>query len=222
MNRPSLILLGFFATVSIATSAPRIALVRITDIYRQLESTKTMQTNIENERKAIMEDERATTLKSMLAELKTLQEQYAQKSPTLPEEEKSKLARDYEIRAREAQNMQQELERYHTERTKEINKKLVSAMRASLNEIVHISQKTATEQGFDCVFDSSGETNSAVPFILYSKASTDLTDNVIAILKDSHPPTTSPAAAVAAPAASAPTSSSPANPPVTPPATPNP
>ena len=184
MNRPSLILLSLFATLPLASAAPRIALVRVTDIYRQLESTKTMQAEIEKERKAIMEDQRATGLKTMLEELKTLQQQFAEKSEKLDEIERTQLAQSYEIKAQEAQNMQQELERYHAERTKEINQKLVTTMRASLTNIHEISKKTASEQGFDMVIDSSGETNSSVPFVLYAKSPTDLTENVVAILQD--------------------------------------
>ncbi len=41
------------------------------------------------------------------------------------------------------------------------------------------------EQGYDLVFDSSGNTNTGLPFILCSSGSVDLTDDVIAALQDS-------------------------------------
>jgi hypothetical protein len=69
-------------------------------------------------------------------------------------------------------------------------------MRASLNRIEAASQKISKERGFDAVFDSSGDTNTGVPFILYSKDAPDLTPDIQAALKDSEP-----AAAVSKPAA---------------------
>jgi len=58
-------------------------------------------------------------------------------------------------------------------------------MRASLDRIVKISNKIAKEKGFDTVFDSSGNTNTGVPFVLYSKNAPDLTVDVQAAIKDS-------------------------------------
>ena len=180
-------LLALLATALTATAAPRFALVRVKDIYTSLPSTANLQQEIKKEREAIMKDERADQLRKIIGELQTLQTQLSDKANPPDEATGRKLARDYEIKRQEAQTLQQEFESFKADKEKEINKRMVSGMRASLDRIVKTSNKIAKEKGYDSVFDSSGDTNTGVPFVLYSKGAPDLTDNVQAALKDSEP-----------------------------------
>jgi hypothetical protein len=45
-------------------------------------------------------------------------------------------------------------------------------------------QQIKSELGYDVVFDSSGDTNTGVPFVLFSKDAPDLTADIQAALKD--------------------------------------
>ena len=172
-------------TALAASAAPRLALVRVKDIYSALPSTTALQEQVKKERDAIMKDERAEQLRKIISELQTLQGQLSDKTNPLDEATNRKLARTYEIKRQEAQTLQQEFENFKTENEKTINKKMVAGMRASLERIVKTSNKVAKEKGFDTVFDSSGNTNTGIPFVLYSKKATDLTEDVQAALKDS-------------------------------------
>ena len=80
--------------------------------------------------------------------------------------------------------MQREFENFRTERTKEINREMVAEMRESLNRISGTAARLAREQGYDAVFDSSGDTNTGLPLLLYVKDAPDLTNDVIAALGD--------------------------------------
>ena len=62
---------------------------------------------------------------------------------------------------------------------------MVAGMRATLNRIVQVSNQIARERGYDSVFDSSGNTNTGVPFVLFSKNAPDLTPDIQAALKNS-------------------------------------
>ncbi len=66
-------------------------------------------------------------------------------------------------------------------------------MRASLNRIHETARRIAAEQGCELVIDSSGNTNTGVPFILYQKETPDLTVAVTAALEDSAATAESPA-----------------------------
>lgn len=167
-----------------ALGAPKIALVRVTEIYSGLPSTAELQKSIKEERATIMRDPRAEDLRRIIGQLRSLQEQLANKDKPLDEATSRKVSRNFEIKRQEAQTLQQEFESFKTEREKEINRRMVTAMRESLDRIVATSRKIATEQGFDMVIDSSGNTNTGVPFVLYSKNPNDLTDNVKAALQD--------------------------------------
>ena len=179
--------LTLLATAMTVSAAPKFALVRVKDIYAALPSTTALQQEIKKERDEIMKNERAEQLRKIIAELQTLQSQLSDKNNPLDEATNRKLARTYEIKRQEAQTLQQEFESFKTEQEQAINKKMVSGMRASLERIVKISNKVAKEKGLVTVFDSSGNTNTGVPFILYSKQAPDITENVQAAIKDSDP-----------------------------------
>jgi Skp family chaperone for outer membrane proteins len=143
-----------------------------------------LQQHIKTERDEIMKDQRATDLRRIISELQDLQARLSDKNNPLSEEVSRKLARSYEIKRQEAQTLQKEFEQFRSEREKEINRKMVAGMRASLDEIMETSRKIGKEKGFDLVFDGSGNTNTGVPFVLSSRKSPDLTDDVKAALED--------------------------------------
>lgn len=185
MNSFKAISLTFLATALTASAAPRFALVRVKDIYSTLPSTVILQQQVKIQRDGIMKDQRAVELRKIIAELQSLQTQLSDKS--LDENTSTKLARSYELKRQEAQTLQQEFENFKTEQEKAINKDMVAGMRKSLERISASSRKLAKERGFDAVFDSSGSTNTGLPFVLYSKAALDLTADVQASLKDTEP-----------------------------------
>ena len=172
-------------SVLAAEAAPRFALVRVKDIYTELPATSALQAQIKKERDEIMKDQRAEQLRKIIGELQTLQAQLSDKSNPLDDATNRKLARTYEIKRQEAQTLQQEFESFKAEQEKAINRKMVAGMRTTLNRIVQVSHRIARERGYDSVFDSSGNTNTGVPFVLFSKNAPDLTPDIQAALKDS-------------------------------------
>ena len=199
MNRLAATLLVIAASTAAALAAPpRFALVKVSDIYRELPSTTAFQQSIQQQRDDIMKNERAEEFRKSLATLQDLQNQLQDKNAKRDDAANRKLAQEFEIKRQEAQTLQQEFENYRNEQTRLINTRIVTEMRKSLDQIVALSQKIAKEKGYDGVFDSSGETNTAVPFILYSKSAPDISEDVKALIKDSTPapapaPTPAPA-----------------------------
>jgi Skp family chaperone for outer membrane proteins len=88
------------------------------------------------------------------------------------------------MKRQENQTLHEEFENFRRESYKDINARMVRSMRESLDLIVEVSRKLAREQGYDNVFDPSGNTNTGVPFLLYAKDAPDLSDDVKAALKD--------------------------------------
>ena len=165
-------------------SAPRIALVRVMDIYNGLESTTRLQQEVRQEREGILRDQRAVDLRRMISELRELEEALRDKSKPLDEEAARRLARAFEIKRQEAQTLQREFENFRSEREREINRRMVAAMRATLGTITEAARRAAREHGYDLVIDSSGNTNTGTPFIIYQKHTPDLTDAVTAALHE--------------------------------------
>jgi outer membrane protein len=178
MNSLRAISLTLLASVVTAAAAPRFAMVRIKDIYAGLPTTVAMQQELKKERDDIVKDPRAEQLRKIIGELQSIQAQLADKANPLDEAANRNLARTYDLKRQEAQTLQQEFESYKTEQEKTINRKMVTRMRDSLNRIVTVSQQVAKECGYDSVFDSSGDTNTGVPFVLFSKDTPDLTADI--------------------------------------------
>ena len=176
---------ALLVTLSSASAAPKFAMVRIRDIFSGLPSTLALHLQIKNEREAIMDNERAQQLRAIIAELQALQAQLSDKSKPLDETTSAKLARTYELKRQEAQTLQRDFETFKADQEKILNKKMVEGMRDSLNRISSLAGSIAKERGYDLVLDSSGNTNTGVAFVLFSKNPADLTTDVEAALKDS-------------------------------------
>lgn len=192
MKRPEIIAILMAASALAAEAAPRVAIVRVKEIYTGLTTTEALQQETKKQNEEIWKDHRAKELSRMLEELKSLQKQLSDKSQPLDEETARKLARNYEIKRQEAMTLQKEFELFRNEQEKQINRKMVAAMRDSLKFITEASERIAKEKGFDLLIDGSGNTNTGVPFILYQKEAPDITDDVKAALKDLIPAPTTP------------------------------
>ena len=174
-----LVTLAWLGTAAVLTAAPRFAVVRITDIYRELPSTAALQKKIQEQRAAINSDKRAEEFRKAISELQALQAQLEAKKDQIESDEGRKMIRAYEIKRQESETLRQELEEYNDIESKRINKEMVAGMRASLNRITEAASRLAKEQNLDGVFDTSGNSNTGLPFVLYHADAPDLTDDVL-------------------------------------------
>ncbi len=188
MNSLQTIALTLLASALTASAAPRFALVRFRDIYNALPSTAVFQQQLKKERDEIMKDQRAEQLRKAIGELQALQAQLADKVNPLDEVTRRGLSRTYEIKRQEAQTLQQDFESFKAEQEKAINRKLVTGMRATHSRILEVAREISTRRGFDSVFDSSGNTNTGLPFVIFNKNATDLTADIQAVLSAAEPP----------------------------------
>lgn len=201
MLRATTLILLSLATAVPAMAAPKYAIVRVTDIYRNLTSTHTMLESIQKERDEIMKDERAVHLRNVVEEMSKLQSQLQAKRDSPVDDNVRMLAQQYEIKRQEGQTLQEEFETFESEQKKEINRRMVAAMRSSLSKIDSATRKIAEEHGFDAAFDSSGISNTGLPILLYSKNAQDITKDVVARLQDTGEPSGPPPATASDPSA---------------------
>jgi len=200
--RSFLAILLALATTALAFPADfRIAVVRVSDIYQVLDSTKSIQTHADDERAALFRDARVERMSKLRAELETIQAQLNDKANPLDNSVKQQLTRTYELKRGEFMTLKDEFDTFRADRTKQINGDMVKSMKQSLSLIASTAAKLGKEQGYDCVWDISGQTNTGLPVLLYHKPGSDLTDDVLtalggkpavkpsptAVANDSHP-----------------------------------
>ena len=183
MKRVAVLALILAASSFGAAAGPLVAVVRVRDIYAALPETAELQKQVKQERDAILKDPRADELRRIIGELQDLQARLSDKKNPPDDATAIKLARQYELTRQEAQTLQRDFESFRTEREKDINRKMVAGMRASLALIHETAREVAAGQGCNLVLDNSGNTNTGVPFLLYQKNPPDLTPAVIAALE---------------------------------------
>lgn len=177
------VLLSLSICVSAAAGAPpKVAVVRVADIFRQLEETARENRALQAKRDAIQRDGRLASYNKMYADLEYRRKQLDGGAAGMDAATRSRLEREFAIKRREAKLLLEDFESFRAERTREINAEMVEGMRSRLERIREAAGKIAAEEGYDWVFDSSGNTNSGVPLLLYAKGSNDLTDRVLALL----------------------------------------
>jgi Skp family chaperone for outer membrane proteins len=176
------VILASISLASFLSAAPKFCVVRVTDIYRILPSTAAMQENIQSQRDNIIKDVRAERLRAILTEMEALEGQLRANKDDLESELGKKLVRSYEIKRQETETLRQEFEEFRAEEEMRINKELVAATRKSLNRITDAARQIAVERNLDGVMDTSGDTNTGLPFVLFAGGAEDVTDAVIGLL----------------------------------------
>lgn len=199
MKLPAAVLSCVFAATAVSMAGPKIAIVRVADVYKSLESSRIQQDAVEKERQDITKDRRLTDLQTMVTELKAKQEAIGTLSGPVVDEATQKKIREYALQYREAETLRETYATFQEEENKRINTKLVKEMRASLDQIHETACKIGKDEGFDWVLDTSGNSNTGIPLVLYAKAPVDLTEKVLLALQPSpsagtHTPATPPSA----------------------------
>ena len=180
----AVLIFSFLLALTLAAAAlpPRTAVVRITDIYRDLDSTAKLQERAGDARQAMLSDERAEVLRTALRELEALdaeiRENQRMNSPD--------AMRELDVKRREVLTLQEEFERFRREEEQRINREMVDSMNLLLARIAGVAAQLASERGFDVLLDSSGNSNTGVPVLIHAKNATDITSDVMTALRDIH------------------------------------
>lgn len=175
--------LFLLASVVVAAAAPpRVAVVRVADVFKQLESTAQANKELGTKRDAINQDKRLAEFQRLKADLDARAKELAPNGPDMDPTTRKKLEREYAIKHQEAKSLGDDFASYRSEQTQIINAEMVEGMKKRLAEIQSTAETIAEQEGYDFVFDSSGSTNTGVPLLLYAKKTNDLTDQVLTVL----------------------------------------
>jgi Skp family chaperone for outer membrane proteins len=179
----SLVAFAFLLATCLASAQPpRVAVLRVHDVFRQLEATIRANEILKAKREEISKDQRLAAHSRMISDLDLRRKQLAAANSKLDAAARRKLEREYAIKSREANSLRADFESFHAERTREINAEMVAGMKERLLLIRETAEKIGRDEGFDWILDSSGNTNTGVPLLLYAKKANDITDRVIATL----------------------------------------
>ncbi len=155
----------------------RLAGVRVTDAFQASVRAKKALDEIEQRRKALADDPRNKEIDAMVAEIRKLQEAAASSGDP---QGRDKAVRAVEIKRGELEATGRLIEEDRVKGERELNRELVERTEEALGAIREAATVLGRERGFDLVLDTSGNSNTGVPVLLYSKKIPDLTAEVIA------------------------------------------
>jgi Skp family chaperone for outer membrane proteins len=162
--------------------APRVAVVRVSDIFNKLESTALATAETNAKKADIDRDSRLATYRELSADLQLRWKALNENPPKIDAETRKRLSREYTIKLQEAKSVLEDFESFRSEKIREIDSEAVAGMKLRLAVIRETSEKLAKEEGYDWLLDASGNTNTGIPLLLYAKKANDLTDRVLAAL----------------------------------------
>lgn len=190
-----------FALSALAADAqaPRVAVIRVSEIFNKLESTVRATAETNAKKAEIDKDSRMTSYKELYADLQLRKKALDENPSKIDAETRKRLTRDYAVKLQEAKSLLEDFESFRTERVREIDTEAVAGMKQRLAIIQSTAEQFAKEEGYDWVLDASGNTNTGLPLLLYAKKSNDLTNRVLAALGPAQPASAPPASTPAAP-----------------------
>jgi len=171
-----------------AAAQMRIATVDMQELFKQYHRTNEAQQQINVERARIQKDnnERLARIRDLEESLGKLRQQL--EDPTYNESKKQTLFKEWQTQQQEGIALDRERREFLQRRNQALNEKMVQRMKGILEEIRKLVEEQAKVDNYDYVFDKSGLSTSQVPFLLYTKDATDITESLIKNLNKDAPP----------------------------------
>jgi len=166
----------------------RIATVDMQELFKQYHRTLEAQQQINVDRARVQKEnnERLARVKQVQEQIELLGKQL--EDPAVNEAKKNALFKEWQTRQQEGIALDRERREFSQRRTQALNEMLVRKMKGILEEIRKIVEEQAKLDNFDFVFDRSGLSSSQVPFMLYTKDSTDITAVLLKRINKEAPP----------------------------------
>jgi outer membrane protein len=131
-------------------------------------------------------NERLAHVRELEEKMEKLRQQI--EDPSLNESKKQALYQQWQASQQEAIAIDRERREFAQRRNHALNEKMVMTMKGNLGEIRKLVEEQAKRDNYDYVFDKSGTSSSQVPFLLYTKDSTDITAILLKRINENAPP----------------------------------
>ena len=177
-------------TASAQAPAGRIVIVDLNKVFTDYYKTPIASAKIKDTAESFNKElnEMVDNYKKEIEELNKLRED--QDKPEYTAEVREQKRKAVSEKLAETQKIQRDLEEYRTSHGKILQDQQLRMRQSIVKEIQDIIDKEAQSAGYQLVLDKSGTTANAVPTILFSQDSMDITDDLIKTLNKNQPKTT--------------------------------
>jgi Skp family chaperone for outer membrane proteins len=185
----TLTLAAAFSAVS-ATSAHaqmKVGIVDMNKVFTSYYKTKDAESRLNDARAQAKTDldGRLQTLKTNMEEINKLEAEATKPELTADKKQTAIKTRDEKIA--EVRTLDREIAEFRQTRERQLQEQFVRMRGDIVQDIMKVVDGRVKSEGFDLVFDKSGQGISQVPVVLYSAASMDFSDSVITELNKNAP-----------------------------------
>ncbi len=182
----------------------KVGTVDMNRAFKEYNKTKDSEKRINEAKDAAKKeyDDRAENYKKALDEINKLNQQLD--SPALSADKKTSMAKERDEKIANIKNMEREINEFRQTRERQLQEQAMRMRESIVKEITDVIMERVKSNGYDMVFDKSGQSMNGVNVLMHSKDSMDFTTDVITALNKkpatttTEKPATSPASTAAA------------------------
>jgi len=170
-----------------ALAQMKVGIVDMNKVFTSYYKTKDAEARL-NEARAQAKtdlDGRLETLKSNMEEINKLEADATK--PEMSADKKQAAARSREEKINEVRNLDREIGEFRQTRERQLQEQFMRMRGDIVQDIMKVVDARVKSDGFDLVFDKSGQGISQVPVVLYSAPSMEFSDSIIAELNKNAP-----------------------------------
>jgi len=177
---------------SFAQGALKIGTIDMQRAFKEYGKTKDAEAKINDAKNAAKKeyDDRADGYKKALDEINNLNKQLD--APALSADAKTQKAKERDDKIANIKNMEREITEFRQTRERQLQEQAMRMREGIVKEITDVVMEKVKASNMDLVFDKSGMSLNGVPVLMYSQASTDFTNDVVADLNKPGRVTASP------------------------------
>ncbi len=160
----------------------KVATVNLTKVFDSYNKSKDASQRLrEAEKKAQDEiNARAESLNAVQDLIRKLDVE--RKNTSVSDEARAEKERLYSEKVAEARNLEREIADFRDTRRRQFEQQAMRMRNGIVEEIIKAVNDRARADGYDFVFDISGRNMNALPTVIFSKASYDISDEIIGYL----------------------------------------
>lgn len=175
-----LVLLATIALISTsAAQRLKIATVNMEKLFDDYQRTSEIQKEINIERARIQKDNniRLADIREIDNTIEGFRKQINQED--IGDKKKRELSQELQDLSQDGIHKERERSEFLDRRNRSLNEKMMKQMRGILVELQRVVSDRAKAGNYDYIFDSSGNSNQGVPFVLHAREMTDLTESIL-------------------------------------------
>src|SRR6476619_6958554 len=160
----------------------KVGTVDMNRAFKEYNETKESEKRINEAKDAAKKeyDDRAENYKKALDEINKLNQQLD--SPALSADKKTSMAKERDEKVANIKNMEREINEFRQTRERQLQEQAMRMRENIVKEITDVIMERVKSNGYDMVFDKSGQSMNGVNVLMHSKDSMDVTTDVITAL----------------------------------------